>query len=364
MSPEEKAKADEIYKAIIGKERNTLVKRYGKDAEKVAKGRAVKQAQKLAEKKMESSKDKLREMVKSALMQEKAGFTDQFDNDPALKGGQKNLPDGLQKAIISKAKGKVGEDLDLGHTDNEPHMLKSDLYHIGKYAMDLYQMVDQFEGMGEVDFPHWWQSKIIKAKEMMSSAKHYLDFETREPEIDAMVGAVDAISMNEAKNKEEDILGDLIIDMLKYKSYDEVKQILARTLKDALADALAVKENINKAKLVMIDGKKVDTTTIEVSNIYSDDYPDFSDAYAANAQFMDGTELTDEQLAMLDDQYPDLIRNAAEDYLTEKKLTKPELKKREEIAKAMEKGQPEMDMEKKMAIATSIAKKVAERLKK
>jgi hypothetical protein len=359
MSPEEKAKADEIYKAIIGKERNTLVKRYGKDAEKVAKGRAVKQAQKLAEKKMESSKDKLREMVKSALMQEKAGFTDQFDNDPALTGGQKNLPDGLQKAIISKAKGKVGEDLDLGHTDNEPHMLKSDLYHIGKYAMDLYQMVDQFEGMGEVDFPHWWQSKIIKAKEMMSSAKHYLDFETREPEIDAMVGAVDAISMNEVKNKEEDILGDLIIDMLKYKSYDEVKQTLARTLRDALNST-----DINEAKLVMIDGKKVDTTTIEVSNIYSDDYPDFSDAYAANAQFMDGTELTDEQLAMLDDQYPDVVRNAAEDSLTEKKLTKPELKKREEIAKAMEKGDPKMDMEKKMAIATSIAKKVAERLKK
>ena len=57
--------------------------------------------------------------------------------------------------------------------------------------MELYQMVDQFEGMGEVDFPHWWQSKIIKAKEMISSAKHYLDFETKEPEIDAMVGAID-----------------------------------------------------------------------------------------------------------------------------------------------------------------------------
>jgi hypothetical protein len=52
-------------------------------------------------------------------------------------------------------------------------------------------MVDQFEGKGEVDFPHWWQAKIIKAKEMVSSAKHYLDFETKEPEIDAMVGAID-----------------------------------------------------------------------------------------------------------------------------------------------------------------------------
>jgi hypothetical protein len=66
---------------------------------------------------------------------------------------------------------------------------------------------------------------------------------------------------------------------------------------------------------------------------------------------------------MLDDQYPDVVRNRAEEkILGEKKLTKPELKKREEIAKAMEKGDPKMDMEKKMAIATSIAKKVAERL--
>lgn len=80
------------------------------------------------------------------------------------------------------------EDIDLGHQDNEPHMLKGDLYRIGKYAMELYQMVDGFEGKGEVDFPHWWQSKIVKAKEMLVSAKHYLDFELKEPEIDAMVG--------------------------------------------------------------------------------------------------------------------------------------------------------------------------------
>ena len=42
MSPEEKAKADEIYKAIIGKERNSLVARYGNQAERIAKGRAIK----------------------------------------------------------------------------------------------------------------------------------------------------------------------------------------------------------------------------------------------------------------------------------------------------------------------------------
>jgi hypothetical protein len=90
-----------------------------------------------------------------------------------------------------KAKGEMKEDLDLGHEDDEPHMIKGELYRIGKYAMELYQMVDQFEGIGEVDFPAWWQAMITDAASKMVKAKHYLDFETKEPEIDAMVGAID-----------------------------------------------------------------------------------------------------------------------------------------------------------------------------
>lgn len=82
------------------------------------------------------------------------------------------------------------EDLDLGHQDNEPGMLKGDLYKIGKYSMELYQMMNDLENMGsEIDFPHWWQSKVITAKNMISGAKHYLDFELKEPAIDAVVDA-------------------------------------------------------------------------------------------------------------------------------------------------------------------------------
>ena len=80
------------------------------------------------------------------------------------------------------------EDLDLGHEDNEPHMLKADLYRIGKYAMELYQILDRFEeGSEEVDLPHWWQAKIINSKDAIVGAKHYLDFELKEPQIDVMV---------------------------------------------------------------------------------------------------------------------------------------------------------------------------------
>jgi hypothetical protein len=80
------------------------------------------------------------------------------------------------------------EDLDVGHQDDEPNMLKSDLYRIVKYGMELYQMMDKYDDMpGEVDFPHWWQSKVTKAKDMIASAHHYLQGEEQVAQIDAVM---------------------------------------------------------------------------------------------------------------------------------------------------------------------------------
>jgi hypothetical protein len=91
---------------------------------------------------------------------------------------------------------KLAEDLDVGHQDNEPQMLKSDLYRIAKYAAELYKMMDKYDQGGEVDFPHWWQAKVTKAKDMMVSAKHYLDGEEKVDQIDAM------LDVNEIDNSE------------------------------------------------------------------------------------------------------------------------------------------------------------------
>jgi hypothetical protein len=134
------------------------------------------------------------------------------------KDGDIDSKDYLLKrdAAIQKAKGEVKEDMDLGHEDNEPHMLKGDLYRIGKYAMELYQMVDQFEGQGEVDFPAWWQSKITTATNMISSAKHYLEFELKEPAIDNAVGTLtDETPMMEAEIGKDEILAGKIMKALK-----------------------------------------------------------------------------------------------------------------------------------------------------
>ena len=72
----------------------------------------------------------------------------------------------------------VFEDTDIGHQDNEPGMLRADLSVIERYADELGEMMKSLEEMDEeIDLPHWWQTKIIKAKDYLVGAKHYLKAE-------------------------------------------------------------------------------------------------------------------------------------------------------------------------------------------
>ena len=124
----------------------------------------------------------------------KAGLIDTLPENPKAAFVQAMMDSELASILGDEEDprnmGELNEDLDLGHEDNEPHMLKADLYRIGKYALELYKMVDQFDGGGEVDFPSWWQAKIIKSKDYLVGAKHYLDFELKEPQIDASMDEV------------------------------------------------------------------------------------------------------------------------------------------------------------------------------
>ena len=160
------------------KNKRDLVKKYGKDAEAVMYGRATNMAKKATK---EARDPKITELIKDALKNPKKA---DLNKDGKLSDYEKTRGAAIEKAMD---KDKVKEDLDLGHVDNEPHMIKGDLYRIGKASMDLYKMVDQFDGMGEVDFPSWWQSKIFKAKEALVGAKQYLEFELNDPRIDAVV---------------------------------------------------------------------------------------------------------------------------------------------------------------------------------
>ena len=79
------------------------------------------------------------------------------------------------------------EDLDVGHVDDEPGMLKAELARAGKMIQMLYRAIDKYDGKGEVDFPQWWQSKIIKANDYLDSAFDYLDGKENVAKIDAMI---------------------------------------------------------------------------------------------------------------------------------------------------------------------------------
>ena len=82
------------------------------------------------------------------------------------------------------------EDLDIGHQDDEPGMLKSELARAGKMIQMLYKAIDKYDDQGEVDFPQWWQKKIIKANSMLDSAFDYLDGQESVAKIDAMIDTI------------------------------------------------------------------------------------------------------------------------------------------------------------------------------
>jgi sarcosine oxidase delta subunit len=233
------------FKSIIGSRLEKLDNEKGADGELYAYSIAVANQKKKKAKEtqpdvaMENSK--LREMVIDALTEKKksTAFTPEYDDKFTDK--RKDLPDGLQKSILKK-QGKLDEDMDLGHEDDEPNMIKADLYQIGKYAMKLYKIVDQFDNGQEVDFPHWWQSKIITAKNMISSAKHYLEFELKEPELNAMVdvaseeGAIDEnIDGIDYRNRNNVMMG--IYDLAeKSKDVESFKEKWYKTYSRGLQD--------------------------------------------------------------------------------------------------------------------------------
>lgn len=83
-------------------------------------------------------------------------------------------------------------DLDVGHVDDEPDMLKGTVHEIVHYAVKLYKLLHHYDKVpGEVDFPHWWQAKVVKAHDYIQKAAHYLEYEAHEEEIEKVVGALE-----------------------------------------------------------------------------------------------------------------------------------------------------------------------------
>jgi len=154
-----------------------------------------------------------------------AGLEEGTDNEMELKGQE--MVDYIMKTwnwseektlkFLADKFGNLKEDIDIGHEDNEPGMLQGDLYQVGKSAMEIYALLDDMEGEGEVDLPSWWQAKIFKAKEAIVGAAEYLNFELKEPAIDAVVDTVEPLEI------EVDPLGETVEDYI--TSVDDLTEV-------------------------------------------------------------------------------------------------------------------------------------------
>ena len=271
----------EDYLKQLKKNKKELVKRYGKDAESVMYGRATNLAKKAVS---EMNKQKLKELVRKSLMNENKEFTEeeiqnvmdvfnmtreeaidhlqqsysdykQFDMDEGKKAdmdkdGDIDSKDYLLKrdAAIKKAKGEMKEDLDLGHQDDEPHMIKGELYQIGKYAMELYAILEEYDEMGqEVDFPAWWQSKITVAKENLDGAKHYLEFEINEPKIDAAIDMITGEEPHEGEPESHMMEGEISAE-------EKLAAKIAKALKDKANKDASDQSNLKQARTALNKG--------------------------------------------------------------------------------------------------------------
>ena len=315
----------------LKKNKSALVKRYGKDAEAVMYGRATNIAKKMAEL---ENKNQIKELVRKSLMKETGkkedmdgdGDIDSKDylakRDAAIKKAKGELKEflapedlvrSLQKQGVKidlqepynykdikdalEALGLAGkyddlmpqnysvewpeypkdmytEDIDLGHEDNEPHMIKAELYRIGKYAMELYAMAEELEETGqEIDFPAWWQAMITDAATKMVKAKHYLDFELKEPFVDAFVDKItdEKPHMGEPKFSVSD-LDEGLFDRIKSKvkgatagASQAVKNIGAAVK----GDPTSFKSTADVSNMAKI-AQKTKTLNKEIDDVYKD----------------------------------------------------------------------------------------------
>jgi hypothetical protein len=186
----------------------------------------------------EMENDRLKKLVQDVLSKP---LDEKKKSFPDLTGDGK-----VTKADILKGRGiELEEDLDLGHEDDEPHMIKGELYKIAQNAMALYKMLDKFDGVDqEVDLPAWWQSKVTKACTMLGSAKNYLEFELKEPQIDAITDVMsqeDVIDEGKLTKPEEKIVKALKKSG-KFKEDDPQMYAIAKKLAESVMQRLKDKE--------------------------------------------------------------------------------------------------------------------------
>jgi Ca2+-binding EF-hand superfamily protein len=152
-------RAEDIYQAIKADSSRNFVKRYGKEAENVMRGRAMNSAKKQVK---TMNEEKLKEIIKKKLA---------TPPTESLKGGQKKL-DANKDGKISGEDFKILRSL-KEEADYEGEMAKSELLNVIKNAEGLFNMLEE-----DTQLEAWVQSKLTKANEYLESVYQYLTYQS------------------------------------------------------------------------------------------------------------------------------------------------------------------------------------------
>ena len=188
LTPDEASKVEpkykETYAAMIRGKGPLHLKKYN-NPDKVVRGRVINNLKESTRR----TNERLEVAIKEVFSEKQRKYMCVMAQPGAKRPKGLSKADAKEMCADTKISKKMNEgDLDVGHQDDEPRMIKKDIYNMGKYAMELYKKLDKYDDMdSEVDFPHWWQSKLTKAKSMLQSAYDYLDGEEKITQIDAIM---------------------------------------------------------------------------------------------------------------------------------------------------------------------------------
>jgi hypothetical protein len=144
--------------------------------------------------------------IKALLEMDEASFTKKYNDDPKLKGGQKNLPDELQSQIV-KEEGQ----------DHEVSMAQNSLKSIISAASQLMNSI----GQDEKDIPAWIQDHITNADNYINQAsKNYHEYNegaTSEYDMDALPDGTEEHLAGDQEDKEEMFLKNMMEDLFEAK---------------------------------------------------------------------------------------------------------------------------------------------------
>ena len=180
------------------------------------------------------------------LLSKKAEIMRDMEQEAEPEGGPIADKYGRMLTKVDDAIEKLGgnpmeEDLDIGHEDNEPQMLKAELARAGQMIQMLYKAIDKYDGQGEVDFPQWWQKKIIQANTMLDSAFDYIDGKEKVAQIDAVIDMVDEVTTDKEYEASEEAAR-----LEKHPEKDRIKQIQAMMSKEKIKEKLTKKSSVDK----------------------------------------------------------------------------------------------------------------------